>query len=292
MRGRRLLGALCAVLLASGGQALGWSLLDEVTVMDPGLTAEVVWEMPDAKTYCQGPPSNLDRLACEWRDPDQFWIGLDAEGNRYGMIKMEELDGTFYDIYRRPAGTQLSEPILRITQRIEPVFGEVTKLQATSRWEVDVSNGTLLIGLSGQCLSSACVAESDTHEHLGLIRISGLPGLFAIASTFTPSGALSFRIPAIPEGLPSGDHYDVYAGDLADLPDLSRAQGIGCDVAAGQQTGDWIVFEDPLPPPGPGAGRYYLTAVVSGSETRAGRRCESGALSGRDASTLPGCAGG
>ncbi len=75
MRRICLVGMLGAMLLASAGEVFGWSLLDEMTVIDPNLSAEVVWEIPDSKTYCQSAPQNLDRLACQVHQIDEFWIG-------------------------------------------------------------------------------------------------------------------------------------------------------------------------------------------------------------------------
>jgi hypothetical protein len=284
--------SVCAglVLLGMTPPALAWSILDEVTVLDPSLTAEVIWEMPSAKTYCESLPESLDRLDCALRVPEEFWIGVDAAGNRYGAIKTEQLDGsTFFEIHRRPRGTPLSEPVLRVTARVEPVFGQPTKLQVAGSWEVDAAQGDLLLSFRGQCLSAACAAESDVEEHLATLRVGGLPELFDIACSFVPSGALSCRVPAVPEGLPTGSSLDVYSGELASLPDLSQAEPLGCDVAPYALPGEYLTFVDPRPDPPPGTGRYYLVVTVAGAERRAGRQRVDGQFSGREANALPGC---
>jgi hypothetical protein len=248
------------------------------------------FEMPSAKSYCESSPSNLDRIECAITQVEDFWFGTDAAGSRYGSVVTSDPNGEYFTVMRRLPGTQTSQPVLRITRRVEPVFGEVTKLQVSGTWTVDPSNGEMTISFRGQCLSAACVAEIDTMEHFGTIRVSGLPDLFEISASYIPPGMLSFRLPAVPFGLPTGSRVDVYAGALGTLPDLAVAQIFECDVASGHAAGDQITVNDPLPDPAPGAGRYYLTTVTSGPETRAGlRTVEPGVLVGRDPSGLPPC---
>ena len=133
------------------------------------------------------------------------------------------------------------------------------------------------------------MAEMDTREHLALVRVTGLPSLLAVVLTYDPGGALSIRLPALPEGLPTGDFYDLYAGGVAGLPDLSLAQVLACDFATGLSPGDTAVVADPLPDPPANQPRYYLVAVTSGAERRAGREQINGVLQGRDATALPSC---
>ena len=289
MRGFRV-GAITGIaLLALTGDAAAWSLVQEVDLLLPGLSAQMVWELPDAKSYCESIPPNTDRLACSLLEPDEFWIGLDGAGGHYGTINGVDSTGTFFDIQRRAAGASIDQHIARITKRVELVFGQPIKLFAASRWELDALNGHLLIGLRGQCLTSQCAAENDTEEHLGLLRISGLPALLDLAQTYVPPGSVSVVIPAHPEGLPTGSRLDLYAGDTADLPDLSRAQPLACNVGSGSAPGDTVVVADSLQSPAPGRARYYLTAVTSGSLRRAGRRTSGDTLVGRDAAAMPFC---
>ena len=145
----RLALAASGALILSMGSAAGFSLLDEVTVIDTNLAAEIVWELHDTKTYCQSSPQNLDRLQCAVLAPDEFWIGVDPVGNRYGVIVTTDQNGTFFDIYRRPVGTGFNHHIVRITKRVEVVFGKPVKLFATGRWEIDPTNGWLLVGIRG-----------------------------------------------------------------------------------------------------------------------------------------------
>ena len=203
MHGTRVSLATCIIILAAVGSAHGWSILDEVTVIDSTYSAQLVWELVDSKPYCGSNPTNLDRLACEIApDPAQFWIGIDSAGNRFGTINGSDPNGEYFDIYRRLVGTNFDTHIVRVTKRVEPVFGEVTKLKVASRWEVDVTNGDLLITVTGNCLSSTCVTQSDTLDHLAMIKITGLPPLLALAATYEPPASVAFRMPTRPEGLP------------------------------------------------------------------------------------------
>jgi hypothetical protein len=284
---------VCCLAFVVAGPALAWSILDEVTVLDPNLTASLIWEDPDTRILCQT-TTDLDLLECNLIDDSfsQFWFGMDAAGNRYGVVGGEDVAGTtFFDIYRRPAGTRGNEHIVRVTKNEELVIGEVTKLQIGGRWEVDVTNGEMILSFWGLCATSACIGAGDNTEHLASVRISGLPKLFDLTVTYEPSGALAFRVPQNPEGLESGDYYDLYAGEISTLPDLSAAQAVDCDVAAGMKPGDPVSVADPLPTPMAGTSRYYLIAVTSGLERRAGRQRTAGVLSGRDATGLPACVG-
>jgi hypothetical protein len=281
--------AVAVIIIATLGHAAAFSLLDEVTVIDPNLTAELVWELADTKTYCQSSPPNPDRLACRVIDPDELAIGIDAAGNRYSLIEAFETLGTYFDVYRRPAGTNFNHHIARITKNVEEVVGQPTKIFAVGKWEIDVTNGVLLLGLKGECFTNTCVGDNDTVEHLAVIRITGLPALMDVIESYQPPSLLSFNLPMHPEGLPQGDRYDVYQGNVAGLPDFSQAQPLACDVAAGKAVGERVEVTDTLPDPGPGETRYYLTAVSSGIDQRAGRTRLAGNLVGRAASSLPPC---
>lgn len=302
MRGTAILAGGVVLLLASTGPAFGWSLCDEVTVIDTNLTVECVWEDSDAEVLCEGPtpPPGLTPAACEVLcDPEQpsgacdetlsFWFGIDGAGDAYGVAPGDDVAGTYFDVYRRLAGTVTDEHILRITERAEPIPTEVTKIFAAGRWQVDVARGEILFNLRGSCQTALCVGQGDIKEHLALVRVTGLPSLLDVALTYEPGSTLSFRIPALPEGLPTGDFFDLYAGAVATLPDLSQAQVVACDVANGLSPGDTVVMTDTLPEPPAWEPRYYLVAVTSGAERRAGREQIDGVLQGRDATGLPWC---
>src|SRR5688572_4037045 len=100
-----LVSAIIVCFLPSA-PAHAWSLFNEVVVIDPQLSANLVWELIHSKTYCQSMPANLDRLSCAIQpDPAELWFGLDAAGNLYGTINGADAAGEYFDIYRRPAGT-------------------------------------------------------------------------------------------------------------------------------------------------------------------------------------------
>lgn len=290
MRQITLVVPLFLVATLSAGPARAWSLRDEVTVIDPSLTAELVWEIIDSKAYCQSGVADLDRLSCTvLPDPAEFWIGLDAAGNAYGTVNGVNALGEYFDVYRRPAGTKQSQHIVRITKRKEPVFGQITKIQATPDWDIDPTGGTLLIGLTGSCFSTTCTAQGDTTDHMALIRITGLPTLFELALTYQPPAGLALEMPTRPLALPSADRVDVYYGAAPTLGDLALAMPLACNVAAGAGPGDTVAVADPLPDPPAGEARYYIAAVTSGAEVRAGRRMVGGLLAGRSTTGLPSC---
>jgi len=289
----RAIAAVASVIVAFvvfSGPVRAWSIMDEVVAIDPDLTVELVWELIDSKTYCQSQPTNLDRLSCAIvPDPAEFWIGLDSAGNGYGTINGVDAAGEYFDIYLRPAGTKQSQHIVRITKRKEPVFGAVTKLQVTSGWELDQVTGSLLIGLTGSCFSAPCVAQADTTDHLAVVRVTGLPTLLDLMLTYQAPAAIALRLPVLPETLPTASRIDLYYGDLATLGDLSSAVPLACDVAGTAGPGDTVSIIDSLPAPATGEARYYVAAVSSGVERRAGRQLITGVLQGRPASGLPAC---
>src|SRR5262245_19619711 len=181
------LSAAVFAFLLSAVPARAWSLRDEFSNIAPGLTVEVVWEIINSKFYCQGLPTNLDRVSCTTiPDPGELWFGVDAAGNTYGTLNAADAAGEDCDLHRRPARTHLSQPILRITKRKEPVFGQITKLQFAQGSMIDTTSGTLLLAITGSCLSSACAAQGDTTDHLALLRVAGLPTLFDLAMTYEP----------------------------------------------------------------------------------------------------------
>ncbi|HKQ97020.1 MAG TPA: hypothetical protein VJV75_04020 [Candidatus Polarisedimenticolia bacterium] len=290
---RRIPVSLCVafiLLLCVPGSAGAWSLRDEVTVTGSGLTAEVVWEIINAKTYCQNAPANLDRVMCTTvPDPGEFWFGLDAAGNSYGTVTATDAAGEYYDVHRRPAGTHLSQAILRITKRKEPVFGQVTKIQFALGSMIDQTSGTLLLALTGSCLSTLCNAQGDTTDHLALLRVTGLPTLFDLALTYQPPNGLALKIPTRAEALPTMDRVDFYYGPAPALGNLATATPLACNVAPGAQPGSVVTVVDPLPPPALGQARYYEAVVTSGAERRAGRRGTNGVMTGRVTTGLPAC---
>jgi hypothetical protein len=118
----------------------------------------------------------------------------------------------------------------------------------------------------------------------------GFATTFDLRQTYVPPATLSLQIPVEPEGLDGDPSFDTYWGALGTPIQLADAQPLQCGFPAQPvQVGDRLTVADPLPNPATGEGYWYLTAVTSMGETRAGRRATGGILSGRDASALPEC---
>ena len=106
----------------------------------------------------------------------------------------------------------------------------------------------------------------------------------------TNSGALGFRVPYMPEGMPAADHFDTYWGNLAHPLDFTQAHPLQCGYpAAAPHVGDYLTVADTVPTPAPGHGVYYVTAATYQGTTRYGRKTTAGHLSGRDPAALPVC---
>ena len=94
----------------------------------------------------------------------------------------------------------------------------------------------------------------------------------------------------MPEGFQYADFFDTYYGDLSTVGDWSQAQPLECGYpATPPSVGDYLNVEDTVPDPAPGQGYYYVTAVTYAGETRYGRKCIGGVLSGRDPEVLAEC---
>src|SRR6185295_5170108 len=136
---------------------------------------------------------------------------------------------------------------------------------------VDQTNGRLLVA----------VWEGGAAPR-SIIAIDGLPRLFDLYQSYEPAASSwSFTVPRHPEGLLAADYFDTYYGDLGTVGDWSQAQPLQCAYpATPPSVGDYLEVPDPLPNPDPGHGRYYVTAVHHGGETRYGRKSTGGVLSG------------
>jgi len=125
------------------------------------------------------------------------------------------------------------------------------------------------------------------------VRVSGLPTLFEVVASYVPSPpSIVWRVPPMPEAFPGPvDSFDVLAGDLADLPDLSLAQAVACGVPTGHApvAGEEVSVLDTLPDPVSRTGRYYVVGARRDGEQRLGRQYVGGALSGRPVAGVAGC---
>ncbi|MBZ5638816.1 MAG: hypothetical protein LAO51_08680 [Acidobacteriia bacterium] len=160
----------------------------------------------------------------------------------------------------------------------------------TSGWTVvfDAVNGRLIFPVTLYCGNGGC---PNYPGQARLVAISGFATLYEIRQTYSPaSSTISFRTPAIPEGMPVADYFDTYWGDLATVGTWSQAHGLQCHYPlAPPSRGAYLAVADTLPTPQPGHGYYYVTAATYQGQTRYGRKTSGGKLSGRDPAVLPGC---
>ena len=278
-----------AMLAAVGTSLCQWSMLDEVTVLRPSLTASMVWEQ-DFSAVCGVSQESLLSLSCSEISPQSNvdWIGYDAIGDRYGVFWRGVAGGFNWEIQRRRRGTVNDEVIATIVERRYGQSYTDKQIHAARSWSIDLTNGELLLEVNGYCEESLC--GSRIHR-VGTIRISGLPSLYDIELSYQPPSTLSFNVPVRPEGLVGADSFSVYAGDVRMTSDLSQATPLKCTVPAGRPPvpGEHLSVADPLPNPAPGDARYYVAAVNYQGQRRAGRTSMNGVLQGRDAAALHGC---
>lgn len=154
-----------------------------------------------------------------------------------------------------------------------------------SRWKLsfDDKSGTVFIPV----ISSG----PGYYDVRWIAAISGFARAFDIFQSYQPpSGPISFRVPAMPDGLEAADHFDTYWGNLGHPIDFAQSHPLECRYpAASPHVGDYLTVADPLPNPNVGTGRYYVTAATYQGQIRYGRKASGGHLSGRDPSQLPAC---
>jgi hypothetical protein len=149
---------------------------------------------------------------------------------------------------------------------------------------VDAINGNIYVAVRSYL--------GGTPGGYSIVQISGLPSLLDIVPTFQPAaGTLSWVTPKHPEALPAADRFQVYVGDLRDLPNFGRAVPVACAVPdpGPPQPGDFLSILDPLPNPPAGKGRYVIIGVEHAGLRRFGRQFINGILSGRDPSAFAVC---
>lgn len=182
--------------------------------------------------------------------------------------------------------------------------GDYTVNGLTDALWFDAVNGILTFSAMAYCVEPAeprgshmCAYGTYPYPTPGLsvvnrvFRISGFARLIDIFQSYQPAtGPLSFRVPAMPDGLAGADHFDTYWGELATVGDWSKAKGLQCNYpAAAPSVGDYVEVPDTVPTPAPGHGVYYVTAATYQGVTRYGRKATAGRLSGRDPALLPLC---
>jgi hypothetical protein len=156
----------------------------------------------------------------------------------------------------------------------------------------DDMTGRLMFSLSYNChpdTLATCTYPTDSWVADRLI-IAGFATTFEVLQTYTPSAALGFRVPYMPEGMGGADHFDTYWGNLAHPIDFTQVHPLQCGYpAAPPHVGDYLTVADTIPTPEPGQGVYYVTATTYQGATRYGRKQTAGHMNGRDPAALPAC---
>lgn len=155
---------------------------------------------------------------------------------------------------------------------------------------VDPTNGYLYIKM--HALSVNFDPSLPLYDsRVEILRFRGLTTLFEILQTYTPTAnAIQFRVPSMPDGFRSPDHFYTYWGHVSDLPDFGRAKPVQCAYPKTPATaGDYLTVPDTSPLPSPGEANYSVTAVTYGTDRRYGRKRIGGVMSGRDPALLPAC---
>lgn len=303
MRGRVLfLGVFVFQLCAwasEPGQPLDCS---DWVFLKPGLSCASVIP-PDI----QGGPSGDIRTSGWWNNGSS--LATDNEGNRL-LVRSRLMnncpDSTRVEIVSLRDGAEAvlayaesrcnpggSEDVIRTTTGGTVPGPEGQYAVVGNVLAFDPISGSLYVPLSSRGFCSGCnpSPQYPFNPLNWIARLSGFAPLFEILQTYTPpASALSFAVPAMPEGMRAADHFDTYWGDLTPRVDFTQARALQCGFpATPPNAGDYLTVPDPLPNPDAGHGRWYLTAATYQGETRSGRKSLRGHLSGRDSSLLPAC---
>jgi len=133
------------------------------------------------------------------------------------------------------------------------------------------------------------VQGSFSEGNPALIRVSGLPRLLDVFTTYTPTAQVAVSPAKFPDGLHQPlEAQDLVTGDVATLPDFSRAARV-CGAVPIPTGTDPVLIPDPIGEPAVGHSLYFLVANRGLSETSMGRFHVAGGLGGRQVSTLPAC---
>jgi len=170
---------------------------------------------------------------------------------------------------------------------LNPWYGIVENVAVTSAirvLSVDVSTGRMDLAI----LNNWNVTGTNPNYPERIV-VSGLPTLFDVLVTYTPTTEVLVGAAARPEGhLSPLDAQDVLTGNVRDLPDFSKATRV-CGVIPAPDAGQGATIADPLPAPGSRQASYFLVASRSGADTRMGRSASGGQYQGRPVAGLPLC---
>jgi hypothetical protein len=244
-------------------------------------------------------------------NPPVFWKGVQKEVDNTGSLyTLREPFGPASSLWRTGDGRLdlvrsdgVSDTVVAyVADRGGPCAGCVDHVRPTDgasdfkhseTLTFDRVNGRFILAIESFCASESAYFCGPGWDYDGwsLIAIGGFATLFDVLQTYTPPApSLGFRVPYMPDGLRSADHFDTYTGSLTKPIDFTQAQPLQCAYPlSAPHVGDYLTIADPLPDPAPGTGRYYITATTYQGQTRFGRKTTAGKLSGRDPSLLPAC---
>ena len=292
---------MTALVQARVAMAQQSSLAAGIVPVVPGVTVNVLRETSITAdiSYCASVPAPVEcQLAhsTAWLGGQPlFPIGVDAAGSFYdipdagggGLVGLPDGDGGNLRRGRRDGVTQYMGFVYRQKCLDPPGCTRVAFYARATPFYLDVTNGRILI-VSGASIRSE-PGDQEVDYRVGLVEIAGLPQLLDTLLTFIPGGQLTAFMPAHPDGFPSADAVEVWAGDLRTMPDWSRALPVACAAATSPTPGQIVPISDPLPDPAPGTGRYYLTASRHAADRRLGRQFNGVSFSARDPASLPLC---
>ncbi len=264
------------------------SAINRIEFLIPGLSVQLIESCTRASNvnWCSTPQDALSQGG------NHIAVSMDVLGNIYGQANVGtskdcgELGAAEDDAIGRVRPDRTWETVVFVHGACDVGFRVST--QFAKIWSVDLVTGQAILHV----ISTAFDGVATSDRLIENFRLTGLPTLFDVMTTFEPTGAsLSWNVPLRPEAFPaSAETFDVLSGDLDTLGDLTAAARIACNVPPSPPTpGERISLVDPQGDPPFGRGRYYVVATQSGGEERIGRQRLDGEVSGRPVLGLPGC---
>jgi hypothetical protein len=291
---RRLIVFL-ACLCASSPAARAISIVEGFAAPAPGISFQVLREVPDTPALCATPPIAFECSAGALGFSGGVHVaGTDAAGAIYSIfgphrLLTQEIDGY---LLRRITTSGADENVAIVAQKTCPFQQQMGTCQFT--WKEYSYGNTLTLDLmQGRILVAVLAVEMtgglETDRKRGVVEIRGLPAALDVALTYVPPNQLVALTPGHPDGFESVDTMQIWAGDVRTMPDWGQAQPVACEAALGPMPGQLVTVTDTLPDPPVGTGRYYLVSTVNAGERRLGRQYLGSGFSARNPTALPLC---
>jgi len=267
-------------------------------LMQPGLSISTFQDIPLLSTTLDPCDTDLaatfgGSFACEdVVNSPRPGYGTDALGRFYQVTQKHDIAAA--DIERK------TDPGIETVARL-PECANVTDQSGIiyqqhseiDNLTVDGINGYLYLVVLTDLRPGSCGTTATRFQRaFGVVRIAGVSSLLDIIATSQPSTTtVAWTTPRYPEGLSGADRFQVFAGDVHDLPDFTRAVPVECSVtgAGAPQPGELMSVADPLSIPRVGSAVYMLVGVESGTQRRFGRQYVNGLMSGRNAAEFAAC---